>query len=162
VEVPAPSKQADGNRDRRSNAAAPALRKGGAGLEIDLADPRQRDRLPPEFRGGLPDRGIVNFFEAQAVVRYLAALAIQPPEPAGNSAEPATAGPSMAVLALYGSQADLIRRLVAQTPALASPRFKLEIGTPALMRQREADLVLVSMTRSHTHRPVAFGENPHA
>jgi len=27
-------------------------------------------------------------------------------------------------------------------------------------RQREADVILLSLTRSHTHRPVAYGDSP--
>ena len=50
--------------------------------------------------------------------------------------------------------------MVIQVPGLAALPVKIEIGTPGLLRQREAALVLLSMTRSHTHRPVAFGESP--
>jgi superfamily I DNA and/or RNA helicase len=64
------------------------------------------------------------------------------------------------VLALYPAQAELIRRMVRQTSGLATPPFALEIDVPRAFRQREADLVLLSLTRSHTHRAVAFGEGP--
>jgi superfamily I DNA and/or RNA helicase len=38
----------------------------------------------------------------------------------------------------------------------------LEVGVPALFRQRECPVVLVSLTRSHTHRAVSYGEGPQA
>src|SRR5581483_12296651 len=34
--------------------------RGGAGLEVDLADPRRVDALPGELRPVLPARGVVN------------------------------------------------------------------------------------------------------
>ncbi len=54
----------------------PALRKPewpreGAGLEQDLAASRHGDRLPADLRGELPRKGIVNYLEAQALVRRL-------------------------------------------------------------------------------------------
>ena len=42
--------------------------RGGAGLELDLADPRQRERLPESVRGRLSAHGLVNPDEAAAVV----------------------------------------------------------------------------------------------
>lgn len=127
-------------------------RKGGAGLELDLADVRQRDRLPAELRPHLPATGIVNYFEAQAVVRVLRQLII------GEAADPR----AVMVVALYASQAVLIRRLLQETPELATCAGQIEVGAPAQWRQREAATVLVSLTRSHTHRAVAFGDGPRA
>jgi hypothetical protein len=131
-----------GERDRN---------RGGAGLEIDLSDARHRDRLPSELRPHLTARGLVNYLEAQAVVRALVTLN-----------QLASDVQSVAVLALYPAQAELIRLLIRQTPELASPRFTLVIDVPAALRQREVDVVLVSLTRSHSHRAVAFGDGPQA
>ncbi|HEY1378996.1 MAG TPA: AAA domain-containing protein, partial [Gemmataceae bacterium] len=117
-------------------------RPGGAGLETDLADGRQRGRLPPDV-DGLPQRGVVNVAEARAVVRVLQQL-------------PADAGP-VAVLALSAAQADLIRRLVRGTPGVPAD---VVVGTPPVLRQREAATVVVSLVRSHTHRAVPFGDEP--
>src|SRR5205823_3712318 len=48
----------------------------GAGLEIDMTDVRERDRLPCELRAGLKaSHGFVNYLEAQAVVQTLTRLA---------------------------------------------------------------------------------------
>jgi hypothetical protein len=108
----------------------------GAGLEIDLADARQRGQLPPEL-ADLPTRGVVNLAEARAVVWLL----------------DQHAGEAAAVLALTAAQAALIRRL-------AGPRPGLVIGVPPVLRQREAGTVIISLVRSHTHRAVPFGDEP--
>jgi hypothetical protein len=126
-------------------------RRGGAGLELDLADGRHRDRLPSEFRAALPDVGLVNYLEAQAVVRALEALAADPAE--GRR-------PSVGVIALYPGQAALIRRLLQQAPAAAA--LNPTVDVPAGFRERECDIVLVSLTRSHSHRAVSFGDGPQA
>jgi hypothetical protein len=127
-------------------------RKGGAGLELDLTDPRNRERLPPEIRTRLPSQGFVNYPEGQAVVQGLATVAAE----IANG----RAGPRIAVLALYPAQVELIRQLIQQSPLLAD--LDVEVVTPNCYRQREADVVLLSLTRSHSHRPVAFGDGPRA
>jgi hypothetical protein len=135
-------------------ASSPQLsRKGGAGLELDLNDPRQRERLPPEYRNEAFSRGIVNYPEAQAIVGALTELV----GPANILVlDGATVRPTIAVLALYAGQADLIRRMIQQVPSLAA--LDLVVDVPTALRQREAEIVLVSLTRSHTHRAVAYGE----
>jgi hypothetical protein len=150
-----PEPRARGSQGKPSSlsvsTAVPTLgRKAGAGLELDLADARHRDRLPAELGTDLPGQGLVNYFEAQAVVRMLAQLA-----GVFSSNGPA---PAIAVIALYATQAELIRRLLRQEPALAGR--ELEVDVPAAFRQREAAIVLVSLTRSHAHRAVAFGDGP--
>ena len=104
--------------DGRRNGHAPRLPpepRGGAGLEIDLADPRQHARLPDELRAALPERGLVNPAEAEAVVRLLTCLAAD-----------GAPGP-VAVLALSAAQAELIRRLARSAPGLPAG---LVIGVP--------------------------------
>jgi hypothetical protein len=177
-------------RSRRGGAAvlAPRLRpsRGGAGLEIDLADPRRLDPLPAELRAALPRHGLVNLFEAQAVLRKLEALAADSAFRAaaaewahreaggcggpGTGCTPASCRASaaacagrrlaVAVMALYPSQAELIRLLAAQSRALAAAPVAVEIGTPDAFRQRECFTALISLTRSHSHRAVAFGGDP--
>jgi superfamily I DNA and/or RNA helicase len=98
-------------------------------------------------RARLPRKGLVNYPEARAVVRRLEALAA-----AGTD--------EVAVIALSRAQAELIRLLVQDTPGLAGGRLRVEIDTPAAFRQREFPAVLVSLTRSHSRRAVAFGEEP--
>src|SRR5262249_597922 len=142
--------------DRRpggADAAAQLARtKGGAGLELDLADLRHRDRMPSEFRSALPKQGLVNYLEAQAVVRALDGLAAD----AGLARAAARLNlprPTVAVVALYPAQAELIRRLLRQAPG-PRDRLAVEVGTPGSFRQREALAAVVSLTRSHTHRAV--------
>jgi hypothetical protein len=117
----------------------------GAGLEADLADGRQRGQLPPELCDGLPERGVVNVAEARAVVGVLGRLAAE-----------GAPGP-VAVLALSAAQAELIRRLARAAPGLPAD---LVIDVPAALRQREAGTVVVSLTRSHAHRAVPYGDEP--
>ena len=52
--------------------------------------------------------------------------------------------------------------MFAQAPALANGPLKIEVGPPPSFLQREADIVLLSLTRSHTHRAVAYGSDPSA
>src|SRR5207245_2659079 len=133
----------------------------GTGLEVDLADPRQRERLPAELRAGLPRHGFVNYPEAQAVVQTLASLerktAFRPRDGERQSGKQ----PAIAVVALYPAQAELVRHLLRREPALAALDQELQVGVPSLFRHREADVVLVSLTRSHTHRAVTFGDGAH-
>jgi superfamily I DNA and/or RNA helicase len=135
-------------------------RRGGAGLELDIADPRQRDRLPEEVRGKLPREGFVNLQEAQIVVRSLAALCRHAQSANGSAGDGAR--PAVAVIALQAAQAELIRHLLEQAVTPAGSPFKIEIGTPACFQQREADTVLLSLTRSHTHRAVAYSPDARA
>jgi hypothetical protein len=132
--------------------------KGGAGLELDLAGARHVDRLPSELRADLPNRGFVNYIEAQAVVRKLEALAADPA--LRSDSEPGR--PGIAVVALYPSQAVLIRRLIEQSPRLRSAGLAIEVDIPGGFRHRESAVVLLSLTRSHSHRAVSFGEGPQA
>jgi superfamily I DNA and/or RNA helicase len=111
--------------------------------------------LPTELRAGLPGRGIVNYLEAQAVVRRLEALIADEP---GQRAEDG----AVAVLALYPAQVELLRRLIGQSAKLKSAAVPITVDLPAALRQRESRVVLLSLTRSHTHRAVSLGEGPQA
>lgn len=141
---------------------APRLRslRGGAGVEINLAEPRRHDLLPRELRDILPERGLVNYLEAQAVVRLIRELL----EDADTRAEVLTwqdshpaNNPGIAVLALYPAQVQLIRYLLESVPLGA---VRVEVALPEQMRQRECAIALVSLTRSHLHRAVTYGEGP--
>src|SRR5262249_11337185 len=138
--------------------------RAGAGLELDLASPRHNDRLPTELRGLLPNQGLVNFLEAQTLVRRLETLAADAEFRASlqRSASCPSDCADVAVLALYPAQAELIRNLLRQSPALAAARLNIEVAVPAAFRQRECRVALVSLTRSHGHRAVSLGEGPHA
>jgi hypothetical protein len=137
--------------------AVPPLRKTelpreGAGLELDLTSSRHADRLPPELRPGLPATGFANFLEAQALVRCLEQLAQTPgalPETGCNKS-------AVAVLALFEGQAQLLRRLISQSEILRCQSLVPEVGVAPAMRQREWDIVFLSLTRSHAHRSVPF------
>jgi len=145
--------------------------KGGAGLEIDLADPRQRNRLPADLPAQLPSQGLINYREALAVVQYLERLAGDPAPVGGpwgvvrgasNTGRLAAREirPVIAVIALYSSQAALIRKLIQNSSKLAAASFELIVDVPGAFRERECSWVLLSLTRSHSHRPVTFGDGP--
>jgi hypothetical protein len=121
----------------------------GAGFELDLSGSRHADRLPVGLRQGLPANGFVNYLEAQALIRRLETWSEK--EAQGQSCK-------VAVLALYQGQVDLLRRLVEQSAILRACSFPLEVTLPCQMKQRECDIVFLSMTRSHGHRATAFGE----
>jgi hypothetical protein len=121
----------------------------GAGLELDLTASRHADRLPVGLRQSLPAHGFVNYLEAQALIRRLEAW--QRNEPAASC--------RIAVLALYEGQVELLRRLVEQSEILRARSFPLEVALPSRLHQRECDVVFLSLTRSHAHRSVAFGED---
>jgi hypothetical protein len=173
--IPVPTIQPDGEPRRRGEpdsrrraggtATAPRLRSvKGAGLEAELAESRRPDTVPAELRASLPAKGLVNYAEARAVDRDLEDLASDPAFRAAaeswrRSDRPAR-GPAVAVIALYPSQATLIRVLAARVPLLAACALEVEFGTPDQFRQRECLTALISLTRSHPHRPVSFGEGP--
>jgi hypothetical protein len=143
-------------------ATAVALPKSGAGLELDLAVVRPTDRLPAELRPQLPSSGYVNYLEAQAVVRTLELLAgdarvhtiMKAAAPEQSSC------PAIAVLTPYPAQAALIRRLLAQSARWSASGLAAEVDISSAFRQRECLLAVVSLTRSHSHRAVSFGEGP--
>jgi hypothetical protein len=154
--VPVPAQGADpgprtenGRRGGGGGPQRPRPARGGAGLELDLSDLRHRDRLPSELRPELPETGLVNYLEAQAAVRFLETFAA-----AGASR------PSIGVVGLYPAQVELLRRLVRRSAALAA--LDISIDVPAAFRERECDVVVLSLTRSHSHRAVTFGEGPQA
>jgi hypothetical protein len=132
---------------RTQSAAFP---RAGAGLEQDLSATGYSDRLPADLRARLPRRGVANYPEAQAVVSWLEGFAAKRPAEVTE----------VAVVALYQAQAELIRLLLKQSSALAAGGLRVEVDAPAAFRQREFPLVLVSLTRSHGHRAVSFGEEP--
>ena len=124
------------------------LPREGAGLEQDLTEQRSADRIPSELRAELPRRGFANFLEAQAVVRKLEDLVSR----ADGILEP------IAVIALYEGQVALLRRLIDQSELLRQQRALLTIDLPSAFREHEWSIVLVSLTRSHSHRAVPFGD----
>jgi hypothetical protein len=141
--------------------------RGGAGLEVDLADPRRLEPLPAELRPRLPQEGLVNYLEAQAVVRRLEALLTEPDVLAGPARCPQATVchadahcPAVAVMALYPAQVELIRRLIEASPCLASAPARVEVGLPSAFRHRECQVAVVSLTRSHAHRAVTYGDHP--
>jgi hypothetical protein len=129
------------------------LSRPGAGLETDLADLRQSDRLPGELRSQLPRCGIVNYMEAEAIVRLLEVLA--------SSASSEAPAEPVGVVALYQAQAALVRHLINRSPRLAAAGHTIKVDVPAALRSLEWATVLVSLTRSHSHRAVSYGDGPH-
>jgi hypothetical protein len=121
----------------------------------------------------------VNYLEAQAIVRTLEQLVCDPAVRLAGANRPAApcelhangstaaAGcclqrhcPVVAVVALYPAQAALLRLLIARSPSLTGSDVRVEVGPPAAFRQRECLVAMVSLTRSHTHRAVSFGDGP--
>src|SRR5262249_9732259 len=139
--------------------------RGGAGLELELSDARPLDALPADLRRELPPRGLVNFLEAQALIGRLEELvcdaAFVSAARAWPQRQPVPSAP-VAVIGLYPAQAELLRLLARRSPVLTNGPLTFEVGTPAAFRQRDAFAALVSLTRSHTHRAVSFGEGPAA
>jgi hypothetical protein len=128
--------------------------RAGAGLEVDLAGPRRSDRLPSDLRALLPTEGVVNYLEAQAVVRRLSRLVR---DPALRASCPQ---PAIAVIALYPAQVALLRELMRRSNLPREAAAAIEVGLPDAFRQRECQAALVSLTRSHSHRAVPFGAHP--
>jgi hypothetical protein len=151
--IPVPGlKKAPGNRKG-------IMPKGGAGLEIDLADPRQHARLPADCRPRGVAHGYVNFLEAQAVVGYLQHfVAGKRSALAHETADDRP--PTAAVTALYSEQVQLIRALVLQNRQLAGWESHFAILPPDRLGEKAFTVMIVSMTRSHLHRAVSFGEHP--
>jgi hypothetical protein len=129
----------------------------GAGLETELARLRPGDRFSNEIRGLVTGRGFVNLPEARAVVHKLEDLFRRGSVTRKSSNRHAV---PVAVIALFPAQAELIGRLVQQSACLAAHASSIAIGPPDAFRQREADIALISLTRSHSHRAVAYGERP--
>lgn len=157
VAVPAlpPSRSPSDRRGPRHDAPPRGRRdipKTGAGLEQELGDNRHGDRLPSDLRAALPPRGLVNYMEALTVVRVLEGMSAAVPA----DAEPRPVG----VVALTAAQADLIRLLAARSSPLSRARLALTIASAAQMREREFPTVVVSLTRSHSHRAVTYGDSP--
>ena len=110
-------------------------RRGGAGFEIDLGDPQQRELLPTELAAKLPAHGCVNLPEAQAIADLAQRL---------NA-------PSAVITAPYPAQVALLRLLCPSGSRVVHP---------AELAQKECDIVILSLTRSHVSRAVTFGDDP--
>jgi hypothetical protein len=137
--------------------------KGGAGLELNAADARHRERLSNDLRSGLPELGFVNLVEAQILAQFLESLVAPPGCAPANRSTPASRTcrreiPSIAVVSVFPAQVEILRRLVARSPVLASCDSLL-VDSPEHLAHREFDIVCVSLTRSHPHRAVAFADS---
>src|SRR5262249_4915915 len=126
--------------------------RGGAGLEVDLSDPRRPDALPAQLPPLLPSHGGVNYLEAPAVGLALESLVA---DPAFQSARATWerehhGSPVIGVLSLFPAQVELLRVLIGRSAVLAG--VPLEVGLPTAFAQRECLVALVSLTRSHSNR----------
>lgn len=148
--VPPPQRE---NGKKGLPATPVAWPKEGAGLEIDLTAIRTVDRIPSDLRAKLPRKGYANYFEAQAVVRYL-----EKHLASGNGEGPALHADDLAVMALYEGQVELIKKLLERSEPLKG--LKLRVGLPDSFSQQEFGTIALSITRSHSHRAVALGEHP--
>jgi hypothetical protein len=135
--------------------------KGGAGLEIDLAAPRKVSSmagLPDDLRAGLPSQGIVNYAEARAIVEALECMSRE--SSVVTEASERLAGPTVAVISLFPSQVELLRRMIQRSTLLAGSPLRIDVGLPGTFHQRETEVALVSLTRSHASRAVPFSDTP--
>jgi hypothetical protein len=132
----------------------------GAGLEIDLSDPRRLPgppQLPLDVRAALPAEGLVNLAEAQAIVQYLGeALA----DAAFVNRLERHGGVGIAVLTAHPAQATLLRGLITRAEYHARHAERIEVTTAGRFRQRECLLALVSLVRSHAARAVPLADRP--
>ena len=111
-------------------------RRGGAGFEIDLGDPRQRELLPTDLASRLPARGCVNLPEAQAISEFL---------------QRSSFGAAAAVTAAYPAQTALLRLICAKG---------VRIVEPSMLGDMECDVLILGLTRSHVSRAVTYGDDP--
>jgi hypothetical protein len=117
------------------------------------------------------NRGFANFMEAQAVVRALTRMARDRSNAGiagrrssaevrsrnGASVHPIRVG----VVALYPGQAQLIRVLLEpEATTLAAAGMDVRVDVPTGFQEQECSIVLVSLTRSHSHRAASLGDGP--
>jgi hypothetical protein len=112
--------------------------RGGAGFELDIADPRQRERLPRDIAPLLPAHGLVNIQEAHAVCDLLSQFAMND---------------SVIVTASTLAQVALLRHL-APRPS------RVQFLPMAEVADQECDVLIIGLTRSHVSRAVTYGEDP--
>jgi hypothetical protein len=149
------NKATNGSQARRDNGRHSARgdrlrapKEPGIGLEINLADPRQRERLPEDLRAALPQQGLVNWIEAQSIIRTLENLVTE------HATEPSS---TVGVMSLYPAQVALLGYLIGRSPLLNSRRLCIAVGEPSAFREREFATVLLGLTRSHGQRAVSYG-----
>jgi hypothetical protein len=121
-------------------------------FEIDLSDPRQRQRLPLDLQLKLPQRGIVNFAEAQAIMHTLDMLTRAPGLP-GN--EPV----HVEVLSWQNPQVQFLGMLWS-TAGDRNERVQVSFRTAMGVRERDADIVLLSLCRSNAQRGTGYADYP--
>lgn len=109
--------------------------RGGAGIEIDLADPAQRSQLSPDLSAILPGHGYVNPAEARAIAELLPRL---------------PNGANVIVAAPYQSQTIVLRHFCRNARVM-----NVEDASYA-----ECDYLVMSLTRSHVSRAVTYGDEP--
>jgi hypothetical protein len=155
--VPVPSASLQSSKPRGKGGPAPRTGKASTGLELSLADAKQRQRLPPELREGLPDQGLVNLAEAQAVIRMVQHLARHAP-PGGPAASAASAAAQIAVLSWQPAQVQLLRRL---WEIQAAPPTNVRFVPVSQFHGSEADIVLLSLCRSTGSGSPAYAATPY-
>lgn len=109
----------------------------GAGFEMDLADTRSRDHRPNI--PNLPNTGLINLREAEAIVRLLETVT-QP----------------CVITGLSSAQVVVLKHLVQQ----ANFGERVRVLTPEEVLQTEPHTLIVSLVRSHSNRAVSFNEPP--
>ncbi|MEZ6141040.1 MAG: AAA domain-containing protein [Zavarzinella sp.] len=118
----------------------PAPRLQGAGFEVNLAERRERDTVPVDIARQLPQKGCVNYREATALISYL---------------EDNISGP-VVLTSPIPEQVELLRLLCAQSKRAAD----FQVLPPNEAARTEAEIIALSLTRSHRTRAVSFGASP--
>lgn len=158
--IPVPALPQTSQLHRRGDHGCPLPRwrlpdiRQSAGLEIHLEDPTAWGRLTADQRAKLPQHGYVNPAEAEGIVRLLTNwLDDWPRTPAQLPAE-------VAILTLEAAQAILIRDMVEKVGLMRSAAGAIRIAWAEEFRQREADIVIVSLVRSPRREWPNFGRDP--
>ncbi len=144
-----------GRTDGRSGKSTRSATKLDGRFEIDLSDPRQRQRLPLDLQMRLPPRGFVNLAEAEAIIQRLRQFqqGVESPEP-GSQCRSAT----LAVLSWNQPQV-LVLATLWEKSCPDQVAFSVTFATTAEFREREADVVLLSLCR-HSEQPgVVYAEH---
>jgi len=170
-----PCAEGEGDEAKKSRADAPALRveaamaenlsrpataggksrgmegaRAGSRGQLDLSDPKQRQRLPLDLQLRLPMRGQIHLAEAERVVARLLELD-------GSGLRDETGQVQVAVLSWSQPQVQVIEHLWAR--AEKNGRLRVVFATVPGFREREADMVLLSLVRSDGPRIQPYAEH---
>jgi hypothetical protein len=125
---------------------------------LDLADPRQRHRIPPKLLADLPPRGMISLIEAQFLIRllehHLRTRFLEEGTETGNHG-----GSKIVVLAQHPAQVSLLEALWRQTEWWDRQQPCVRFTTVSRFREQQAEVAYVSLFRpSDLSSAAAFSE----